>query len=301
MTGILCIDKEEHITSFGVVAKVRGITKEKKAGHAGTLDPMATGVLPILMGGATRFLELLPDHDKGYRAQFQLGLTTDTLDSTGTVLTRSAVTVGKAEVEAALTPFRGEIFQVPPMYSAVSQNGVRLYDLARQGIEVERKARRVTVSGLALTGGEEALHSYEIEVTCSQGTYIRSLIDDLGKVLGCGAVMTGLRRTRAAGFSLSQCVTLTELQRRKDEGQGFDDLLIPLQQALAVYPGVTVTGAQAKRFCNGGALSLERMGGQEVGSGYTRVLSPDGRFLGLGEADVEAKELKVKRLLIRTD
>lgn len=301
MTGILCIDKEEHITSFGVVAKVRGITKEKKAGHAGTLDPMATGVLPILMGGATRFLELLPDHDKGYRAQFQLGLTTDTLDSTGRVLTRSAVTVGKAEVEAALAPFRGEIFQVPPMYSAVSQNGVRLYDLARRGIEVERKARRVTVSSLVLTGGEEALHSYEIEVACSQGTYIRSLIDDLGRALGCGAVMTGLRRTRAAGFSLAQCATLTELQRRKDEGRGFDDWIIPLEQALAVYPGVTVTGAQAKRFCNGGALSLERIGGQEVGNGYTRVLSPDGRFLGLGEADVEAKELKVKRLLVRTD
>ena len=150
MTGIICINKDKDITSFGVVAKIRGITNKKKAGHTGTLDPMATGVLPIMLGGATRFLNYLPDSDKGYRAEFMLGKTTDTLDITGNVMDEYEVNVSLADVEAALDDFKGEIEQVPPMYSAVSVDGQRLYDLARRGIEVERQARKVEIKSLSL-------------------------------------------------------------------------------------------------------------------------------------------------------
>ena len=196
MTGIICINKGKDITSFGVVSKVRGITCEKKAGHTGTLDPMATGVLPIMLGGATRFLNYLPDSDKGYRAKFLLGKTTDTLDITGEVTGEYDVAASIDDVESALVEFRGEIEQIPPMYSAVSVDGQRLYDLARKGIEVERQARKVEIKELSLCRelSNENENIYTIDVLCSKGTYIRTLIDDLGKKLGCGAVMTELER-----------------------------------------------------------------------------------------------------------
>ena len=226
MTGIICISKDKDITSFGVVAKVRGITRERKAGHTGTLDPMATGVLPVMLGGATRFLDYLPDSDKGYRAGFVLGKTTDTLDITGNVTGEYEVHAGKEDVEAALGKFRGKISQVPPMYSAVSVDGKRLYDLARQGIEVERKARETEIKELKLVSAHD--NEYIIDVVCSKGTYIRTLIDDIGKVLGCGATMTSLERTLAMGFKTEECVTLAELQHRRDNELGFDDLLIDI-------------------------------------------------------------------------
>ena len=165
MTGIICIAKDKDITSFGVVAKCRGILREKKAGHTGTLDPMATGVLPIMLGGATKFLNYLPESDKGYRASFILGKTTDTLDITGEVLSECEVSCNKDDVEAVLDEFRGKIMQVPPMYSAKSVDGVRLYDLARQGIEVERKPCEVEIKSLELVGNENG--EYVIEVMCS--------------------------------------------------------------------------------------------------------------------------------------
>ena len=174
MTGIICVDKQENMTSFSAVARARRITGEKKAGHAGTLDPMATGVLPVLFGGATRFMEFLPVQDKGYRAHIRLGLTTDTLDTTGTVLTRSEPHVTREQLEQALCGFRGAILQVPPMYSALSKNGVRLYELARRGEEVERPARPVTVYRLELMAFDEQAQEFEIDVFCSKGTYIRS-------------------------------------------------------------------------------------------------------------------------------
>lgn len=190
-----------NMTSFSAVARARRITGEKKAGHAGTLDPMATGVLPVLFGGATRFMEFLPVQDKGYRAHIRLGLTTDTLDTTGTVLTRSEPHVTREQLEQALCGFRGAILQVPPMYSALSKNGVRLYELARRGEEVERPARPVTVYRLELMAFDEQAQEFEIDVFCSKGTYIRSLADDIGRALGCGAAMSALRRSYAAGFS----------------------------------------------------------------------------------------------------
>lgn len=299
MTGIICLDKQEHMTSFSAVARARRITGEKKAGHAGTLDPMATGILPVLFGGATRFMEFLPVHDKGYRARIQLGMTTDTLDTTGTVLTRSGVRVSKAQVEQALAAFRGDILQVPPMYSALSKNGVRLYELARRGEEVERQARPVTIYRLELTEFDGQTQECTLNVLCSKGTYIRSLADDLGRMLGCGAVMSGLRRTYAAGFSLKDCVTLDALSELAQQGE-LSQCMIPLERALAAYPSLSVTQAQAVRFANGGALDADRLRFAEKRDGLFRVYSPDERFLGLGELLPEERELKVRRVLQET-
>lgn len=299
MTGIICLDKQEHMTSFSTVARARRIVGEKKAGHAGTLDPMATGILPVLLGGATRFMEFLPVHDKGYRARIQLGMTTDTLDTTGTVLTRSGVRVSKAQVEQALGAFRGDILQVPPMYSALSKNGVRLYELARRGEEVERQARPVTIYRLELTEFDGQTQECTLNVLCSKGTYIRSLADDLGRMLGCGAVMSGLRRTYAASFSLEDCVTLDALSELAQQGK-LSQCMIPLERALAAYPSLSVTQAQAVRFANGGALDADRLRFAEKRDGLFRVYSPDERFLGLGELLPEERELKVRRVLQET-
>lgn len=299
MTGIICLDKQEHMTSFSAVARARRITGEKKAGHAGTLDPMATGILPVLFGGATRFMEFLPVHDKGYRARIQLGMTTDTLDTTGTVLTRSGVRVSKAQVEQALAAFRGDILQVPPMYSALLKNGVRLYELARRGEEVERQARPVTIYRLELTEFDGQTQECTLNVLCSKGTYIRSLADDLGRMLGCGAVMSGLRRTYAAGFSLKDCVTLDTLSELVQQGK-LSQCMIPLERVLAAYPSLSVTQAQAVRFANGGALDADRLRFAEKRDGLFRVYSPDERFLGLGELLPEERELKVRRVLQET-
>lgn len=299
MTGIICLDKQEHMTSFSTVARARRIVGEKKAGHAGTLDPMATGILPVLFGGATRFMEFLPVHDKGYRARIQLGMTTDTLDTTGTVLTRSGVRVSKAQVEQALGAFRGDILQVPPMYSALSKNGVRLYELARRGEEVERQARPVTIYRLELTEFDGQTQECTLNVLCSKGTYIRSLADDLGRMLGCGAVMSGLRRTYAVGFSLEDCVTLDTLSELAQQGK-LSQFMIPLERALAAYPSLSVTQAQAVRFANGGALDADRLRFAEKRDGLFRVYSPDERFLGLGELLPGERELKVRRVFQET-
>lgn len=296
MTGIICVNKEKDITSFGVCAKMRGILKEKKVGHTGTLDPMATGVLPIMIGGATRFLDYLPESDKGYRAVFVLGKTTDTLDITGTVTAENEVNASKADVESVLTQFKGRIMQTPPMYSAVSVNGKRLYDLARQGIEVEREKREVEIKSLELAECNENENEYTIDVLCTKGTYIRTLIDDIGRVLGCGAVMTSLVRTYAMGFTLDDCKTLAQLQLLKNSGEGFDSVLLPLEKALGTYDKVTVSPAQSNRFKNGGALDLVRVKKQLNADEIYRVYSSDGDFLGLGKA-VET-QLKVEKLFV---
>lgn len=296
MTGIICVNKQKDITSFGVCAKMRGILKEKKVGHTGTLDPMATGVLPVMIGGATRFLDYLPESDKGYRASFLLGKTTDTLDITGSVTSEKAVNAGRAEVENVLSEFKGIIKQLPPMYSAVSVNGKRLYDLARQGIEVERQEREVEIKKLSLVDFREEANEYTIDVFCTKGTYVRTLIDDIGKKLGCGAVMTALIRTNAMGFKLEDCKTLTQLQELKDGGIGFDDVLLPLDKALAAYNRVVISHAQTVRFKNGGALDKQRIKQQLNNDMLYRVYSPENEFLGLGKTD--NKQLKVQRLLV---
>lgn len=295
MTGIICVNKEKDITSFGVVAKLRGITGEKKAGHTGTLDPMATGVLPVMFGGATRFLNFLPDSDKGYRATFKLGMTTDTLDITGEMTSQSEVAVNSTDVKNAMRDFVGVIDQIPPMFSAKSVDGVRLYDLAREGKTVEREACRVEIKELELVAFDETEHIYQIDVLCSKGTYIRSLIDDIGKKLGCGAVMTELCRTKAMGFDLSDCVTLAELQERKDSGKGFDDVLIDIERMFDCYKKVRVSPAQSTRFFNGGALDINRVQKNIMPDEICAVYSDKNEFLGLGQR--QGEELKVLRVL----
>lgn len=297
MTGIICVNKHEDITSFGVVAKIRGIMGQRKAGHTGTLDPMATGVLPIMLGGATRFLDYLPDSNKSYRATFMPGMTTDTLDITGTVTGRYPVTVQYGDVQDILQKFTGVIEQVPPMYSAKSVDGVRLYELARQGVEIQRQPCRVEIFSLELVDYSD--NRYTIDVTCSKGTYIRSLIDDIGRELGCGAVMTSLCRTGAMGFDLSQCYSLDELQRRRDNGIGFEDCVISVDAMFECYKRISVSPAQAKRFFNGGELDVNRLKQRVDSNEMCRVYDPQGVFLGLGRREGDC--LKVARILSKRD
>ena len=291
VSGILCLDKPEEMTSFSCCAVVRRLLATKKVGHAGTLDPMATGVLPILVGSATRALDFLPDHTKRYVATLRFGAVSDTLDVWGAVRETGGTLPTRAALEEALCHFRGDIWQVPPMMSALKRDGVRLYDLARQGIEVEREARPVTVSALELLDFDEAAGTAVLDCTCSKGTYIRTLCDDVGQMLGCGAVMTGLRRTVAAGFGIDSALSLEEARALAESGE-LASRLLPLEQALACYPALTVSAAQATRFANGGALSLTRL--STTPTGLTRVYAPEGRFLGLGRP--EGEELAIARL-----
>ena len=295
MTGIILLDKPKDITSFGAVARVRRICGEKKCGHTGTLDPMATGVLTVMLGGSTRFCELLPSHDKAYTASFRLGTVTDTLDITGKVLETREVNVTAEQVREKIRDFIGDISQLPPMYSAVSVNGQRLYDLARQGIEVERKAREVTVFSIEILNENEQAGEYEIAVECSSGTYIRTLIADLGEALGCGAVLTELRRTKANGFDISQAVTLEQLEKAAENGE-ISGVLIPVDKALEEYPVIKVTAAQAKRFRNGGELDLQRLKYPRM-LGFFRIYDPDDNFIGLGEIGT-GDSLTVKRVFV---
>lgn len=288
MTGLILIDKPEGITSFGAVARVRRICKEKKCGHSGTLDPMATGVMTVLLGGATRFCEILPSHNKAYIASFRLGIVTDTLDITGKILEERRIEASEADVKKAAEEFIGEIEQLPPMYSAVSVNGQRLYELARKGIEAERPSRRVSIFSLEFLDNNIE-NKYTISVECSSGTYIRTLISDIGEKLGCGAVLTSLRRTKANGFDISKAVTIEELEKGNPE-----DFLISVEEAMTAYPAISVTNAQAKRFSNGGELFTERLN-VKTEIGLYRVYDPEKAFIGIGEND-GTELLKVKRV-----
>lgn len=289
MTGIIALKKGENITSFFAVNKVRRIIGEKKCGHTGTLDPNATGVLPIAVGGATRFIELLPTHRKAYTATFKTGACTDTLDIWGQVTATFDKEVTFDEIKEVALSFKGEIMQLPPMYSALKKDGVRLYELARQGIEVEREKRKCEIYELTVEKAENG--EYSLYCECSAGTYIRTLINDIGEALGCGAVMTSLCRSYACGIELSECFTLEELQELKEKDQLYK-ALIPLDKLLEEYPQIAVTENQAKRFSNGGSLMRERLKGA-LENGLYRVYG-NGEFLGLGELDNE--NLKVKRV-----
>lgn len=297
MNGLLILDKPQGFTSFDVVAVMRRICGQKKIGHTGTLDPMATGVLPLLLGTATRAQSLAPNTDKEYEAGFRLGLTTDTQDITGTIREKRPVSVARAELEAAAETFRGEILQVPPMFSAVQRDGVRLYDLARRGIEVEREARPVVIHRLDVLRYEESTGEGTMRVRCSKGTYIRTLCHDIGEKLGCGGVMTSLRRTAACGFLLSDSVTLEEARALAETGR-LMERVTPVDGLFARYPAVRVSTAQAKRFANGGALDLIRtsVSGKSEDGARMRVYAPDKRFLGLGAVDLAKAQLKVLKL-----
>ncbi|MCD7723644.1 MAG: tRNA pseudouridine(55) synthase TruB [Clostridiales bacterium] len=293
MTGVICIDKSAGITSLGVCKAVARILGEKKCGHTGTLDPMATGLMIVLLGGATRFAEFIPDTEKSYRASFILGKTTDTYDITGKLTGEYEVSAGPADVQKALIRFKGKIMQLPPMYSAVSKNGQRLYKLARAGIEVERSERQIEITRLELVSAENG--EYVIDIVCSRGTYIRTLIDDIGKALGCGAVMTSLRRTGAAGFLADNALTIDELEKISVSGAELSKHVLSVDSVLKEKP-LYVSEKQAVRFKNGGALDSGRVRGDaELGTLY-KIYSDSGEFLGLGLA--APHEIKVKRVLV---
>ena len=294
MTGIICLDKPCDMTSFMAVKKASRLLGVKKAGHTGTLDPMATGVLVIMLGHATRFIELLPEHKKSYSARVKLGITTDTLDITGTVLTKSPVNVTVEQLLDVAEKFKGEILQTPPMYSALKKDGERLYDLARKGIEIEREQRKITIEELEIYDFDGT--EFSMVVTCSAGTYIRSLCDDIGKMLGCGAVMTELRRTSANGFSIEKSVTLEELEQLVSENKA-ETVLTSVESALMSYSEISVSEPQARRFHNGGALDYKRLHG-EYPMGIYRVYSPEKVLLGLGEILENEGDLTVRRVLV---
>ena len=260
MNGILCMNKPEGFTSFDVVAKLRGILHIRRLGHAGTLDPMATGVLPVFVGRATRACDCLPIQDKSYLAQFRLGLTTDTQDITGKTLSESGRAISRAELEAVLLRFSGEIMQIPPMYSAVSVDGKRLYDLARQGIEVERPARQICIEQLELRDYDEATRSGTLFVACSKGTYVRTLLHDIGAALGCGGILTGLVRESACGFGLCDCVGFAEVERARDENR-LESLILPIETAFSTLPQIRLDAEQTVKYRNGMKLLLSRLSG----------------------------------------
>ena len=269
MNGILIMDKPAGFTSHDVVAKLRGICGTRRIGHSGTLDPMATGVLPVFVGRATRAVEFAESDDKVYRATLTLGVTTDTQDSTGTVLTTSPVLCGEAEVRAVCETFIGEIEQIPPMYSAIKIGGQKLVDLARKGVEVERKARRITVHSVSVT--QIGACEYSLTIHCSKGTYVRTLCADIGEALGCGGMMSALRRIRAGWFDEAMA-------------HGFETLnpalhLLPVDSLFSHLPKV-ILSPKGERKCKNGALVPCKTA--EDGVRY-RVYSEAGEFLMLGE------------------
>ena len=281
MNGILLIDKPSGWTSSDVVAKLRGVLHEKRIGHAGTLDPMATGLLVLFVGRATRACSFAEADDKEYHAGLRLGLTTDTQDVTGRTLRESdASFVTEETLREALAGFEGEIGQIPPMYSAIKQNGKKLYEIARRGGEVERKPRPITVYRLALTGrdGED----WQLDIECSKGTYVRTLCHDIGESLGCGGCMSALRRVRAGAFSVQEAHTLPEVIAAASEGRA-EELLLPLDGLFAAHPTMAVGAEAERRIRCGNDAALP-----DTPDGVWRVYGEDASFLALCRTEAGA-------------
>lgn len=274
-SGILIVDKPEDWTSQDVVAKLRGALHERRAGHGGTLDPMATGVLPVFFGRATRAVEFFEHAEKTYEAVLRLGLVTDTQDITGRVLEqRDAASVTEADVRAVLPRFLGPQKQVPPMYSAIKIGGKKLYELARKGQEVERKPRNITIFELAVENGSGS--DWDLRVHCSKGTYVRTLCHDVGQRLGCGGCMSSLRRTRAGRFTLEQAVTMEQILEFAKEHDPAE-LLMPVDALFAQHPALIVTLGQTEKLKHGAAIR-----DWHFADGTYRVYSETGEFLLLG-------------------
>lgn len=276
--GVLLLDKPFGMTSNAALQKVRWLLNAEKGGHTGTLDPLATGLLPLCLGEATKFAGELLDADKSYLAMVQLGITTDTADAEGRVLETRPVAVSQSELEAVLGRFLGEIEQVPPMYSALKRDGKPLYELARQGIEVERAARRVVIHGLRL--GAHSGDRFELAVDCSKGTYVRSLAADIGAALGCGAHLAGLRRTSIGDLRVEDAVGLAVLEALDPAGR--DACLLPVDALLARLPRTDAGEAESHRLLHGQGIRWVGRAGER-----RRLYGADGRFLGLGEVSAD--------------
>lgn len=293
--GVLILDKPKGFSSNAALQKVRWLLNAEKAGHTGSLDPLATGVLPLCFGEATKFSQYLLDADKGYETLMQLGVTTSTGDAEGEVLERREVSVTREDIEALLPRFRGDIQQVPPMYSALKKDGQPLYKLARAGEVVEREARSVTISRLELLAFENG--QARLSVSCSKGTYIRTLVEDLGHLLGCGAHVAELRRTQAGPFTLAQAVSLEELEKAHAEGgaEALDRFLLPVDCGLQDWPVVQLTEHSAYYWLHGQPVRAPGAPAQ----GLMRVEDHEGRFIGIGEASDDGRV--APRRLIRSE
>ncbi len=294
MLGLLLLNKPSGITSFGAVACVKRLTGEKRVGHTGTLDPMATGVLPILIGRATVLSQYLIDANKSYSATIKLGIATDTDDITGNVICESAINSEGTDIDGVLKTFIGKQMQTPPMYSAIKQNGTRMYELARRGESVQIPPREIEVFSLTKTTPLNDDNEFAIDCTVSKGTYIRSLCRDIGMTLGCGATLTSLTRTTTAGFSLKQCVDLDSLTQ-----ENISQYVLPCDLAVNYMPRISVSEKQATRFCNGGQLSLDRIKAENFVDGTLYRVYYNETFLGLGIANCKENLLKIECLVSR--
>ena len=281
MNGILLVDKPPDFTSHDVVAKLRGMLHERRIGHSGTLDPMATGLLVVFVGRATRAVEFAESDEKEYIAGIRTGLATDTQDISGKVLSSCGHRPAREEFAAALPAFLGEQQQIPPMYSAIKIGGKKLCDLARKGIEVERRPRTITIHALELLGENNG--DFLLRVACSKGTYVRTLADDIGRKLGTGAALSSLRRTRAGAFSVENAHTLAEIQAFADRGEA-QSLLLAVDSLFAEFPAVTLSAEQRKKCLVGAKFPFS------AENGDYRVYGPDGDFLMLGR--IEAGEVR---------
>jgi len=276
INGILIVDKPTDWTSHDVVAKLRGALKTRRIGHGGTLDPMATGVLPVFVGRATRAAEFCENAEKEYIAELRLGVVTDTQDITGTILRECKANVSASEVADVLTSFLGSQKQIPPMYSAIKKDGKKLYELARKGIEVERPARDINISVIELLGSSHNGRDFELRIGCSKGTYIRTICHDIGAKLGVGGVMSNLRRTRAGIFTIDDAVTLDAIITNAAVGE-ISNLLLPADSFFAEFPIVTLGERDAQKVRNGAYLSISKPDGRY------RFYGPRDEFLALGD------------------
>lgn len=258
MNGIIVVDKPKSFTSFDVIAVLRKALNQRKIGHMGTLDPMATGVLPILLGDSAKFQIYSNNHDKTYVADLKFGITTDTLDITGNILSETKSSVNREELQKVLKTFIGEIFQVPPMFSAIKIKGQKLCDLARKGVEIEREKRKITIYDINLIDFNEENQTAKIEVACSKGTYIRTLCDDIGQKLSVGAVLTELRRTKSNGFDITDSIMLDSI-RSVCENNGEKNFIFPTDMLFKDMSSVNVSERQANRLYNGASLDISRV------------------------------------------
>ncbi|MCL1823754.1 MAG: tRNA pseudouridine(55) synthase TruB [Oscillospiraceae bacterium] len=282
MNGIICIDKPQNYTSFDIVAIMRKIFKTKKIGHGGTLDPMATGVLPLFIGNATRAVDFQPSNDKEYLAGFKFGLTSDTQDITGKILTENNTRIPPEKL-SVIKKYTGEIEQIPPMFSAVQIGGKRLYELAREGKEIERKPRKITIRDLKIE--EYKNNSGVMRVFCSKGTYIRTLIHDIGQELGAGAVMTSLIRTRTGNFTLEDCYKIDDLQT--ENFTSLQKLLTPLEKFFSCYPKCLLDKEQTRLVTNGVKLDAGRVNFEKHDSELYTVYTDDMVLIGLANLNKE--------------
>lgn len=293
MNGILCMNKPQDFTSFDVIGKLRGILHMKRLGHTGTLDPMATGVLPILVGTATKACDILPNQDKTYQATVVFGKATDTLDIWGKPLQDYPEQhVTEAALRAILPEFLGDITQLPPMYSAVSVNGKRLYELARKGETVERPTRTVHIDAITLDAFDETQQTATLTVSCGKGTYIRTLLSDMGQRLGGDAVMTALTRTAACGYPLQDCLTFEQVAAAIADGT-LEEHLLPTDSLFSSYPKLRLNAAQERMFCNGVKLDLNRLRNLQPDQDIYTVYGATGTFLGTALADRTQQELRI--------